>query len=68
MFCLIYIHNAQDRAVAEGECLYIRQSMGACVITNMLHFRHSKIHPNLTATVQLAYIITDADCDCGSLF
>ena len=42
--------------------------MSACVITNMLHFRHSKIHPNLKLTAQLAYIVTDADCDCGSLF
>ena len=34
----------------------------------MLHFRHSKIHPNLRATAQLAYILTDADCDYGRLF
>ena len=34
----------------------------------MLHFRHSKIRPNLKATAQLAYIVTDADCDYGSLF
>ena len=34
----------------------------------MLHFRHSKIHPNLRATAQLAYIVTDADCDYGRLF
>ena len=34
----------------------------------MLHFRHSKIHPDLKPTAQLAYIVTDADCDYGSLF
>ena len=31
----------------EGECVYIGQSMSAYVITNMLHFRNSKIYPNL---------------------
>ena len=46
----------------------IKQSRSACVITNMLHFRHSKIHLNLKATAQLAYIVTDADCDYGRLF
>ena len=39
--------------------------MSACVITNMLHFRHSK---NLKLTAQLAYIVTDADCDSGRYF
>ena len=34
----------------------------------MLHFQHSKIHPNLKATAQLAYRLKDADCDYGSLF
>ena len=24
-----------------------------------------KIYPNLKSTAQLAYIVTDADCDCG---
>ena len=31
----------------EGECVYIRQSTSACVITNMLYFRHSKNLPKL---------------------
>ena len=35
------------RTTPEGECIYIRQSMSACVITNMLHFRHSKNLPKL---------------------
>ena len=52
----------------DGDCVYIMQSMSACVITNMLHFQHSKIHPNLKAIAQLAYIVTDTDCDYGSLF
>ena len=38
---------------------------GSCVITNMLHFRHPK---NLKLITQLAYIVTDADCDCGRYF
>ena len=52
----------------EGECVYIRQSTSACVITNMLYFRHSKICPNLKENVQLAYIVTDVDYDSGKLF
>ena len=47
--CLIYTHDARGRAVPEGECIYIRQSTSACVITNMLHFQHSKICPNFMA-------------------
>ena len=34
----------------------------------MLHFRHSKNLSNLKLTAQLAYIVTDADCDCGRYF
>ena len=30
-----------------ASCVYIRQSTLACVITNMLHFRHSKSLPKL---------------------
>ena len=52
----------------EGECVYIRQSTSACVITNMLHFQHYKTCPNLKSTTQLAYIVTDADYDCGRYF
>ena len=34
----------------------------------ILHFQLSKIRPNLKATAQLCYIVTDADCDYRSLF
>ena len=68
VLCQIYVHDAQGHAVPEGECIYIRQSTSACVITNMLHFWHSKTRPNLKATAQLTYIVTDADCDYGRLF
>ena len=51
-----------------SECVYIRQSMSACVITNMLHFQDSKICPNLKATALLACIVTNADCDYRSFF
>ena len=27
----------------EDECVYIREDMNVCVITNMLNFQHSKI-------------------------
>ena len=62
VLCLIYTYDAK------GECIFIRQSMSACVITNMWYFWNSTIHLNLKATAQLAYIVTDADCDYGSLF
>ena len=62
------MNDAQGRGASKGECIYIRQSTNACVITNMLHFWHSKICPNLKPTAQLAYIVTDADCDYGRLF
>ena len=60
MLCLIYTHDTQGQV-----CIY-QESTSACVITIMLHFWHSKIHPNLKATAQLAYIVTDTDCDNGS--
>ena len=59
-------HDARGCTAPKVECIYIRQSTSACV--NMLHFQHSKIHPNLKATAQLAYIVTDADCYYWSLF
>ena len=65
---LIYTHNDQRHTAPEGKCIYIRQSKRICVITIMLHFRHSKIHPNLQATAQPAYIVIHTDCDYGSLF
>ena len=46
--------------------IHIRQTTSACVTTNMLHFRHSKIWPNLTLIFPSAYIIMDSDYDCGS--
>ena len=38
-------HSARGRTAPEGECIYIRQSTSACVITNMLHFWHSQNLP-----------------------
>ena len=38
-----YIHTTPE--APKGECIYIGLSMNACVITNMLHFRHSKNLP-----------------------
>ena len=35
----------------KAECVYIKQSTSAYVITNMLHFQHSKIFPKLTADI-----------------
>ena len=62
MLCLIYMHSPLGAVHPRALCLYIRQSMSACVITNMLHFRHC---PNLTLTVQL---VTDTDSDSGRYF
>ena len=45
VLCLICTHDVRGRAAPEGECVHIRQSTSACVTTNMLHFRHSKILP-----------------------
>ena len=68
MLCLIYMHDARGHAAPKGEYVYIRQSTSACVITNMLHFRHSKNLPKLEGNVHLAYIVTDADYDSGKFF
>ena len=60
------MHDARGHAAPEG--IYIGQSMSARVITNMLHFQHSK---NLTASLpvyQLLYIVTGMRCDCGPIF
>ena len=52
----------------EGECVYIRQSMSVCVITNICYTSGTlKICPNLKENVQLAYIVADADYDSGKL-
>ena len=68
VLCLIYMHNIRGHATPKGECIYIRQSMSVCVITNILHFRHSQICPNLVTTEQPLYIVTDTDYDCRNLF
>ena len=68
MLCLIHMHDARGHIAPEGECIYIRQSTSVCVITNMLHFQHYKICLNLKFTVQLAYIVTNTDSDCGKYF
>ena len=49
VLCLIYTHDARGRAAPEGECVYIRQSTSAYVITNIFHFRHSQNLPKLDA-------------------
>ena len=59
----ISTHDNQGHAPPKGEYIYIRQNTSACVITNMLHFQHFKICPSLKPTAQLAYIVTDADCN-----
>ena len=64
VLCLIYTHDAHPRAL----CVYIRQSTSACVITNMLHFRYSKICPNFIAASRSLYIVMGTRCDCGILF
>ena len=45
VLCLIYTHDARGHAAPEGECVYIRQSTSACVITNIFHFRHCQNLP-----------------------
>ena len=44
-------------AAPESECLYIRQSMSAWDITNMLHFLYSRLLnlPSLTKHLLLLY-------------
>ena len=68
MLCLIYTHDVRGRAAPNSECVYIRQSMSACVITNVLHFTHSKICPNRIFKAPLFYIVTDSTFDCGMLW
>ena len=45
---------ALGRCAPEGECVYIRQSTSACVISNIFHFRHSQNLPKLDATCSAA--------------
>ena len=62
------MHDAQRCVAPEGECVYIKQSTSACVITNMLHFRHYKNLPKPKSTAQLVHIVTDTDNDSGRYF
>ena len=50
------MHDARGCTVPKCEFIYIRQSTSACVITNMLHFRHSKnLHkPEVDCSTSLA--------------
>ena len=48
------------------ECVYIRQSTSACVVTNMLHFQDSKNLPKPVARCSVTIVI-DVDCDCFSI-
>ena len=65
---------AQGWTVPNGECVYIRQGMSNCVITNMLHFWHSKNQPIPEVDCSTSYIVTDSDSeidtdsDCGRSF
>ena len=47
------MHHTWEHTVPEWECVYIRQSTSACVITTILHFWHSKNLPNPKSTAQL---------------
>ena len=38
------------------------------LVTNMLHFQHSKIYPKLTASISASLIVTGTHCHCGSIF
>ena len=62
------MHDARGRVVPEGKCMNTRQSTSVCVITNMLHFRHSKNLPKPKINRSASYIVTGADCDCGRYF
>ena len=60
--------RARGRTVPEGECVYIRQIPTDHVINIILHFRHSKICPNLMRKSRSLYIVMGIRCDCGTLF
>ena len=65
------IYARYPRACSARGRVRIYQAKHECLCyKSMLHFQHSK-HlecPNLKLTAQLAYIVTDADCDCGRYF
>ena len=60
--------RALGRTAPEGECVYIRQILTDHVISIILHFRHSKICPNLMQKSRSLYIVMGIHCDCGTLF
>ena len=60
--------RARGRAAPKGECVYIRQIPTDHVISIILHFRHSKICPNLLLNSRSLYIVMGIRCDCGTLF
>ena len=73
--CIYTSYNTDESALRDiyARCprasAYIRQRMSSCVITNMLHFWHSKSlsKPEVECSA-IAYIVTDADCDCERYF
>ena len=58
------MHDARGCAAPEGECVYIRQSMSACVITNIHHFRTLKNWPNLKENCSAIFIVWIVGFDC----
>ena len=65
------MHSLSGAVLLWVLCVYIRQNTLACIrvcACVCVSVCVSKIHPNLKATAQLAYIVTDADCDYGCLF
>ena len=57
MLYLIYTHNAQGRAASEGECIYIKPSMSASVITNIYNFKHSEKLPKPEGNCSIVFIV-----------
>ena len=67
--CNTYLQYMVQVVITHTHSLYVivvNTGTSACVTTNMLHFRYSKICPNLTSIFPSAYIVTDSDYDCGS--
>ena len=40
VFCLIYTHHARGHAAPKGKCVYIRQSISACVTVKPVYYGH----------------------------
>ena len=62
-----FADDAWWHTAPEGECVYIKQSTCSCIVTNMLHFQHSKICPNPIFNTPLLYTVKDSAFDCGML-